>query len=338
MLWHTKRERWLVLATLAALGACSPDQHLTGPRKSISTVREDRDTGEADRDEAQWSPWSTPQNLGSAINTGANEQHPAISKDGLSLYFASDRPGGFGGLDIWVSERETLDDPWGPPQNLGSNINSSGNDLAPSFTRDGHTMYFHSFGRGGCGGADLFLSRRHDKHDNLGWQEAENLGCVVNSASDDAGPTIFQDGATGITTLYFTSKRPGGPGDFDIYASTRGEDDSEFGPAVLIPELSGPFRDTRTSISRDGLTLFLSSDVTGRTGGIGGQDLWVSSRATITDTWSTPANLGAGVNTPAFDGAPALSFDGTTLYFFSNRAGGFGNNDLMVTTRTKLHD
>ncbi len=170
----------------------------------------------------------------------------------------------------------------------------------------------------------------------LGWEPAENLGCVVNSTANDAGPTIFEDEATGITTLYFTSTRLGGPGDFDIYQSTRVGDDGEFGPPVLVPELSGPSRDTRTAISRDGLELFISSEVTGRAGGVGGQDLWASTRATTLDPWSTPVNLGPVVNTTAFDGGPALSFDGTALYFFSNRPGGFGGSDLYVTTRTRL--
>lgn len=287
-------------------------------------------------DGTTWSDWSTPVNVGPVINSSASEQHPAISKDGLSLYFSSNRPGGLGGLDVYVSQRANVDDPWGPPVNLGPNINSGGNDLAPAFSPDGHLLYFHSFGRGGCGGADLFLSRRHDKRDDLAWGPAENLGCVVNSAADDAGPTIFEDEAAGVTTLIFTSTRPGGPGDFDIYQSTRSGDEGDFGPASLVAELSGPFRDTRTAISRDGLELFMSSDVNGRPDGIGGQDLWRSIRAATTDPWSAPLNLGPGVNTTAFDGAPALSFDGTTLYFFSARPGGFGGNDLYVTTRQRL--
>ena len=74
----------------------------------------------------------------------------------------------------------------------------------------------------------------------------------------------------------------------------------------------------------------------GRIGGFGGQDLWVSTRATTVEPWSIPVNVGPTVNTPYFDGAPALSYDGTTLYFFSNRPGGLGGNDLYVTTRARL--
>ena len=317
-------------AALAALAACSPETGPLGPDGSFKKA------DAAAATDFDWSDWSPPVNLGATVNSPASDQQPAISKDGLSFYFASNRPDGFGGLDIYVSHRAGLGDPWSSPVNLGANVNTAGDDNAPTFSPDGHRLYFHSNGWGGCGGIDLLVSRRQDKDDDLGWKPPQNLGCAVNSAFDDAGPTIFEeDGA--LTTLIFTSTRPGGPGGFDIYQSARLGDDGTFGPAKLVAELSGPFRDTRTAISRTGLELFLSSDITGRPNGIGMQDLWVSTRPTTSDPWSLPVNLGAGVNTIAFDGAPALSFDGTTLYFFSARAGGAGGNDLYVTTRTHLH-
>ena len=75
----------------------------------------------------QFSEWSVPVNV-SQINSSSDEQHPAISKDGLSLYFASNRPGGCGGSDLWVSQRASTDSPWEAPVNLGCSINSSAND------------------------------------------------------------------------------------------------------------------------------------------------------------------------------------------------------------------
>ena len=196
-------------------------------------------------------------------------------------------------------------------------------------------MYFHSFRPGGCGLADIYVSRRRDTRDDFGWGPPEDLGCVVNTPYVNAGPTIFEDETTGITTLYFTVQNnpPGSDQGFDIYASARIGDEGAFGAPVLVPELSSPFRDTRTTIRRDGLEMILSS---GRPGGVGSEDLWVSTRASTLDPWSTPVNLGAVVNTTAFDGGPALSFDGTTLYFHSNRPGGTGGNDLYVTTRPRL--
>ena len=230
-----------------------------------------------------------------------------------------------------------MDDPWGPPHNLGPAINTSSSDFAPDLTIDGHHLYMNSDRPGGCGGSDLYVARRQDKDDDFGWRRPENLGCAVNTTYDEAGPLFFEDEATGVQTLYFTSfNRPGGLGDFDIFVSTRSSDDELWGPGVDVTELNGPYRDTRTAIRRDGLELFISSDATGRPGGVGGQDLWVATRATTADPWSAPVNLGPTVNSTSFDGAPALSFDGTTLYFFSARPGGYGLNDLYVTTRTQL--
>jgi len=331
-------ERIILLAVLVGLAqACASDRAVVGPSASAKVAADAVDA------QPQYGPWSAPVNLGPVINSPFNENHPAISKNDLSLFITSSRPGGVNGAnvlqfeEIWVSQRAAPDAEWGPPVNLGPAINTIGaNTGSPTFTPDGHTMYFHSNRAGPCGLADLYVAHRHDKADDFGWAPAADLGCVVNGPFNDNGPTYFEDETTGITTLYFTSTRPGGPGDFDIYASTRLGDDGEFGAAVLVPELSGPGRDTRTAIRRDGLEIFLSSDVAGRVGGVGSQDIWVATRATTLDPWSAPVNLGPTVNSTAFDGAPALSFDGTTLYFFSERPGGFGKRDLYVTTRARL--
>ena len=78
------------------------------------------------------------------MNSTSLDRGPAISKDGLSLYFASSRPGGFGGEDIYVSQRETRDDEWGPSMNLGPIVNTADNEMVPAFSRDGHLMFFAS--------------------------------------------------------------------------------------------------------------------------------------------------------------------------------------------------
>jgi Tol biopolymer transport system component len=315
------------LALLGALAAaCNPDNRPVGPVAKVTV------DGVAD-DQLAYGPWSAPVNIGPAINTAFNDADPAISKDGLSLYISTDRPGGLGGLDIWVSQRASLEDPWGPPQPLGPNVNSEADDLAPAFSPDGHWMYFGSSRPGGCGGADIYVSHRHDAKDDFGWEPAVNLGCVVNTASDELFPTIFEDEARGGTTLYYASNRPGGLGDFDIYASRRSGEDGAFGPGAPVAELNSSGRDTRTAIRRDGLEIFLASD---RPGGLGDRDLYVATRASTLEAWPTPVNLGPVVNSAARDGAPALSFNGTTLYFFSRRPGGFGASDLYVTTRQRI--
>jgi hypothetical protein len=286
----------------------------------------------------RYSDWSTPVNLGPVINTAYNDQHPALSRDGLSLYFTSNRPGGFGADDLWVSKRTSVDDAWGPPQNLGPIINTGAVEFAPAFSRDGHWLFFHTDRPGGFGGVDIWASYREHIVDDFDWQPPINLGPGVNSTYDDAGPTFFQDDDTGVITLYFTSlNRPEGLGDWDVYLSVLGTD-GVFGPASLVVELSSPGtantgRDTRTAIRHDGLEMFFTSN---RPGGIGSGDLWVSTRETTLDAWSTPVNVGPSVNTIFFDGAPALSSDGETLLFYSNRPGGFGANDLYMSTRRKL--
>ncbi len=320
--------------TLGALAiACEPSGRPTAVDPVAGGLLTDAEAGDA----PAWSAWSAPVNLGPVVNSPYNDNSPAISKDGLSLYITSSppapRPGGRGGADIWVSQRASTDAPWGEPVDLGSNINSAGNDGVPSLSTDGHRMYFHSTGRGGCGAADMFVSRRHDKRDDFGWEPAENRGCVVNSPVADNGPTIFEDDATGVTTLYFNSLRPGGLGDVDIYASTL-QADGTFGAGVKVSELNSPFTDDRVSISRDGLEIFVS---TNRPGGVGSQDIWVATRATTLDPWSAPVPLGPVVNSPYFDRGPALSFDGTELYFFSERPGGFGGRDLYVSTRQRIN-
>lgn len=338
-------KRWYVAipTVIALVAGCRPAEHAFAPVARFAA----RQAAE-EFESPQWSDWSAPVNLGPIVNSAGNDQHPAISRDGLSLYFASDRPGGMGVLDIYVSERATTEDPWGPPRNLGSPINSNSPDLAPDLSDDGHYLFFHSGRAGGCGGLDLYAAFRRDPHDNMGWEAPVNLGCEINGPFNDAGPALTHHDGDGTPTLYFTSTRPGGSGDFDIYKSKFVRDDADtdggagefqqghWGPATFVPELSGPFRDTRITIARDGLELFISSDVTGRPGGIGGQDVWRATRATDSDSWSAPVNLGPGVNSTAFDGAPALSWDGTTLYFFSARSGGLGGNDLYVTTRQRL--
>src|SRR2546428_9792591 len=122
----------------------------------------------------QFSEWSTPVNL-TQINSASDERHPAVSKDGLSLYFASSRPGGCGGFDIWITQRASIDSPWEEPFNLGCTVNSAADDLGPNLTTDGHRLFFHSFRAGGCGGGENYYGHRQKPRDGLGWQAAPEL-------------------------------------------------------------------------------------------------------------------------------------------------------------------
>ncbi len=309
----------------------------------VASARTDDD----DEDAPRFSDWSAPVNLGPPVNTPFAEMNPFISKDGRSLYFTCfNCPGNLGGSDIWVSQRASVSDPWGTPQNLGPNINSTSNDAGPALSSDGHRLYFGSNRPGGFGGNDIYVSRRQNKRDDFAWQPPVNLGSGVNTLADDQGPEYFEDDETGIITLYFASNRPGGPGGNDIYASTLNEvdEDGTFGPAVLVTELSSAFDDQGPAIRRDGLEIFLGSNRPGSIPpppGLPSQvlDLWVATRARTSDPWSTPVNLGPVVNSAFTDAGPALSRDGTELYFQSAfRSGNVGGTmfDIWKSTRTKL--
>jgi Tol biopolymer transport system component len=317
------------ISIASVLAGCKKEEHVSAailPENARQTTLK------------EYSGWSVPVNMGPVINSNANEQHPFLSKDGLSLFFGSNRQGTAGQIDIWVSERESLDSPWGTPRNLGSNINSNADDFAAYLSPDEHRLYFHSarITPSSSGGVDLYVARRHNKRDNFEWEPAENLGPILNSSCDDAGPTYFED-ENGQTVLYFTSTRPisgtGGCVDFNIWTSIV-QPDGSFGPATYLPELSSPFRDTRTAIRRkDGLEIYISTE---RPGGPGTRNIWVATRESTSEAWSTPVIVPV-INSTNSDGAPALSFDGKSLIFFSNRPGGSGANDLYISTRTDVH-
>ena len=278
---------------------------------------------------ANFSTWSVPQNLGATVNTANADQNSTISPNGLSLYFASNRPGGLGGTDVWVSQRATLTSAWGPPQNLGATVNSSSAESLNSISLDGRTAVFQSDRPGGLGFFDLYLLTRSDPNNDFGWSAPVHLGAVVNSASSENIATYFEDPTTGINTLIFGSNRPGGLGGNDLYQSTRNADGT-FNAPTPITELNSSATEFRAAIRRDGLEIFISTD---RPGTQGMLDIWVSTRASTTASWNPPIPV-ADVNTASNEAAPILSADGTTMYFNSNRAGGLGDMDLYSTTRT----
>ena len=247
---------------------------------------------------------------------------PFISRDGKTFYMASTRAGGLGGIDIWVSTRSSAGDPWGKPVNAGAPVNSSANDFCPTISRDGHLFYFVSNRDGGCGGDDIYTTRLRTH----GWDEPENLGCDVNSAGNEASPFPLPERADG-PVLYFSSTRSGNS---DIYRSE--SHGGVFGATAPVADLNSSAQDGHPNLRRDGLEIFFFST---RPGTLGAQDIYTSTRASTSDPWSVPLNLGPLVNSSAADTRPSLSWDGTTLYFGSTRAGGDGDSDHYVTTRDR---
>jgi WD40-like Beta Propeller Repeat len=287
-------------------------------------------SGQSTSEIGKWGPWSTPINVGPPLNTQYNDMYAILTADGLTVYFTSDRPGGLGGDDLWVSRRESTDLPWEEPENLAV-LNSPSNDSLSVFNTSGNIMYFHSDRPGGCGLGDLWTSRAKPGGD--AWTAPVNMGCVVNTASTEIAPAFYANDDRGLSTIYFGSNRAGGIGGFDVYETSTTDEALEsafWGRGVLVPELSSPKRDTRTFVRRDGREIFITTD---RDFGVGGLDIWVATREDSVNFWSTPVNPGPPLNSTADDGSPALSRDSRTLYFFSTRPGGFGGRDIWFTVR-----
>lgn len=275
------------------------------------------------------SSWSEPVNLGAPINSAGADQSPALSADGLSLYFASDRPGGLGGVDLWVSHRVTPQSPWETPTNLGSPINSPDVESGPSVSTDGHLLFFQSSRPGGEGSNDIYVSYRADVHDDLGWGDPVNVGPGVNTAAGEFGPWYSDDGADG-PVLYFAR----GPNNTftQLYVAPVSRDGLARGSAAPVAELNDPaFTQGRPTLQVDGREIVFYSN---RSGGLGGNDLWAATRRSANDAWSPPVNLGAPLNSIAGELLPALSRDARTLLFTTNnRPGGLGGMDIWMSTR-----
>jgi outer membrane protein OmpA-like peptidoglycan-associated protein/tetratricopeptide (TPR) repeat protein len=144
------------------------------------------------------------------------DSQPTISADGLTLYFASDRPGGYGGIDIWCTRKDPKTGVWGVPENLGPMINTAGDEKTPFIHSDSETLYFSSTGHTGFGRYDIFYSRKTEKGD---WEEAANIGSPINDLSDDTGFFVSSDAKTGYFVSFDEGKMRGkGIGGYDLYS------------------------------------------------------------------------------------------------------------------------
>ena len=216
---------------------------------------------------------------------------------------------------------------FGTPVDLRTVIPSFGlADEGPDcLSYDGLEMYIESDRPGGYGSYDLWVLKRASVEAD--WGLPENLGPLVNGASDDSASFISADGLE----LYFNSGRPGGYGDVDLYVTKRATPDSPWGQSAnLGPALNSSYLDALPSVSPDGLELYFNSR---RPGGYGDNDLFVSKRATRNDPWGDPVNLGPVVNSPANDAMPRLSPDGLLMFFASFRPGGYGSYDFWMVRR-----
>jgi hypothetical protein len=204
--------------------------------------------------------------LPAPVNSLYDDSGPCLSDDGLTLYFASNRPGGSGDFDIWVTTRKTAKDPWGQPVNVGPTVNSPYSDNHPSISADGLTLYFDSSRPDALGLAwstDIYMTRRTSVNDE--WSTPEPLSVINTPWDNEYSPDISSDGLT----LYYDSFLAGR----DLWVTRRADPNADWQQPI---HLGVPFNtagtDTDPSISADGSWLYFVSD---RPGGQGGFDIWV---------------------------------------------------------------
>jgi outer membrane protein OmpA-like peptidoglycan-associated protein len=148
--------------------------------------------------------WSTPQNLGDVINTRDRETQPSLSADGRTLYFSSDRRGGVGKDDIWVTYLDSKGK-WKEPKNMGPVINTPDEEIAPFIHANGHTLFYSSNGLPGMGGFDIFMTKRLDTT----WSEPQNIGYPINTVAEQVGLFITSNGKNAYYTDDNTEKAKG---------------------------------------------------------------------------------------------------------------------------------
>jgi hypothetical protein len=277
---------------------------------------------------AAYSDWGTPSAV-VEVNSAAHDGCPIESPNGLKLYIASTRAGGFGKNDIWVASRPDTQTTWGPMRNLGSEINTADHEFCPT-PLPGRKLLFVS-DRAACGATpgmtppvgDIYITKQ--RVDGT-WRTPRNLGCVAdgtgpNFSGGEFGPSLRE--ILGVTYLYFSST--GTSGNHDIYRS-RQRLDGTFETPEPVTELNTAGVDQMPNVSRDGTEIVFASNRGGN------MDIWTATLDLATGQWSAPVPV-AAVNTADPESRPSFSQDGTRLYF-----GRGATADIYMTTRVKLAD
>jgi hypothetical protein len=270
--------------------------------------------------------FGNPVNLGPTVNDEWDQYGAGVSADGLEFYFyMGGAPTNYGICDLYVTTRQTPDDAWGPPENLGPIVNDGSWNESPCLSQDGLSLYFGSDRPNGYGSWDLYVTTRPTKKDP--WGPPVNLGPNVNSSYCECVPRISADGLSlffSETDVDVSAFRPGGCGGTDLWVSTRPSTQDEWGvPVNLEPPVNTGAYETCPWVSDDGLSLLFAR------GDRQLADIMLTRRKTKADPWETPVNVGPPVNSATvWEGFPCISRDGSTLYFVSYRHGGYGYADL----------
>lgn len=255
---------------------------------------------------------------------------PFESPDARSLFFASGRPGGSGGIDIWVLDRTEVEGPWSDPKNLIAPVNSDADDFCP--TPRGRTLYFISTRAHAeaCGGGDIYVTRQSPAGD---WQDPVHLPCAPegpNTAGTERSPVPI---GTWYGTFLFYSSNGGVDGaDDDIYVSVQ-YSDGAFGRGHVVHALSTPDYDDQMPTVRarsHGFEIVFNSNRPSwgwrnRKPAFGEHDVYYAQAHWLPFLWSEPSNAGPNVNTGVSETRASLSQDGQRLYV--------GRGDIYVSER-----
>ena len=266
---------------------------------------------------ADWQ-WTAPVGLGAAVNSGSQDFLPCLGPDGHTLIFASDREGGSGGLDLWMSTRASMSEPWSPAVNLGSEVNTPQMESQSCLTADGKTLVFTSNRPGGHGAGDLWMTTRQST--SAPWSKPVNLEPPINSQAIESGAALSSDGLT----LIFGSERNRSR---DLWIATRSSGDAAWSePALLGPAINSRFKETGPCLSADGLTLLFSRSEDGIA-----YQTWCATRVSQDAPWQPAVRIGE------LGGGASVSADTLTFITNLNQPGEKGDrpDDLYVVRRVR---
>lgn len=268
---------------------------------------------------AEYTDWGDPVSAevfsgnNGAPNSPQGDGCPILDPYNNDMFIASTRPGGLGGLDIWIAAWNGAG--WDEPVNAGPAINSSADDFCPTPAR-GNRLFFVTKREDANG--DIYVAKRLP---GQGFVKVQRLPAPINSTAEEWSPSVFDDDE-GNEVLYFSSTRDGGQ---DIYESVN------FGAPVKVSSLSTGYSDARPNVRHDGREIVFDSD---RPGGLGSSDVWTAWRSSTSSDWSAPEPI-TQVNSSSGESRASVSWDGTMLVFGSARSGGEGATDIYISVRSK---
>ena len=275
--------------------------------------------------------YNTPVHLESPINTPGFEGKPALSADGLELYFVSDRPGALGGpgdQDIYVTRRASVNGSWGPPERVPPPISSAFFDITPTISLDGLALYFGSNRPGPFSPPwpDLWVSQRASV--NHPWGEVVHLGSGINTPLFEGSIDISPD----QRTAFFAGVTPDFV--FDIFVSRRSSTDEPFGPRVkLPPPIDSEGHDYGPALTPNGHVMFFSSGTDNPFAPGAINHLYVSERKDDRAPWGPRIFLDT-LNCPTcFGGLPTIRAGGKEICWMGDRGDSFGDKDIYCATR-----